>query len=229
MTGGSTKPTRAAIVASTIRDDILAGRLRPGQRLMFPDICKSYGASVGAIREALVALDANGLVKTRAHQGYVVTPLSHADLLELTAARLAIEPALLRESIANGDLDWESRIITAHHVLARTPILDERDRARTTEEWESKHEAFHNALFSGSTNGRLLSIVRSLGEEATLYRRWSVLLQADRDVEGEHRELLDAAIVRDAGGAVERLISHLTTTTRLLLERSDTIVTPRAG
>jgi len=227
MTDASPKRTRAAIVANTMRDDILAGRLRPGERLMFPEICKSYGASVGAIREALVALVAQGLVKTQAHQGYVVTPLSHDDLLELTAARIAVEPVLLRESLTNGDVEWESRVITTHHVMSRTPRSDEHEPLRTTEEWESKHEAFHNALFSGSTNKRLLAVVRSLGEEATLYRRWSVSLEAHRDVVGEHQGLLDAAIARDGDLAVERLVAHISFTTRLLLERSDEIVAPR--
>jgi DNA-binding GntR family transcriptional regulator len=229
MANTAPKRTRAAIVGKTMRDDILAGRLRPGERLMFPEICKSYGASVGAIREALVGLVAQGLVKTEAHQGYIVTPLSHDDLLELTAARIAIEPVLLRESITQGDIEWESRVITTHHVMNRTPRSDPSESLRTSEEWEAKHEAFHNALFSGSTNRRLLAIVRSLGEEATLYRRWSMSLEADRDVAGEHQGLVDAAIARDADLAVERLITHISITTQLLLDRSDKVVARGTG
>lgn len=229
MADTAPKRTRAAIVGKTIRDDILAGRLRPGQRLMFPEICKSYGASVGAIREALVALVGQGLVKSEAHQGYVVAPLSHDDLLELTAARLAIEPVLLRESITNGDLEWESRVIMTHHVMNRTPRADPSESLRTSEEWEASHEAFHHALFSGSKNGRLLAIVRTLGEEATLYRRWSMSLEADRDVDGEHQGLADAAIARETDLAVQRLITHISITTRLLLDRSDEIVAPRSA
>src|SRR3954469_24687574 len=135
-----------------MRDDILNGRYRPGDRLMFPGLCKRYGASVGVTREALASLAAEGLVQTEAHQGYVVRPLSPEDLTELTAARVALEPMVLRQSIADGDVEWESRVVASHHVLLRTPRERAEDPLRITNEWAEAHEAFHAALFSGCTN-----------------------------------------------------------------------------
>lgn len=208
-----------------MRDDILAGRLRPGQRLMFPDLCTNYSASVGAIREALVSLVAQGLVKAQAHQGYVVTPLSSEDLMGLTSARLAVEPIVLLEAVREGGLDWEGRVVTTHHVMSRTPreAAEDRDH-RINDEWAAAHEAFHEALFSGSSNRRLLAIVKSFGEEAALYRRWSVPLETHRDVAAEHQAIMEAALDRNAELAAERLCDHISYTTRLLLEHSREIV-----
>jgi DNA-binding GntR family transcriptional regulator len=214
------KQTRAAAVCAQMREDILDGRLRPGERLMFPDLCHRYGASVGVTREALAALAAQGLVRTQAHQGYVVTPLSRDDLSELTAARLAIEPAVLRQSLRDGDLEWESRVVASHHRLTRTP---RGENGHVTSDWATAHAAFHAELFSGCRNGRLLRVVRSLGEEAGLYRRWSAPLEGDRDVAAEHAGLVEAALARDGDLAAERLCAHISTTAELLLEHAQNL------
>jgi DNA-binding GntR family transcriptional regulator len=211
------KQTRAAAVTAQMREDILDGRLRPGERLMFPELSRRYEASVGVTREALAALAAQGLVRAQAHQGYVVSPLSRENLSELTAARLMIEPPILRQALVDGDLEWESRVVAAHHRLARTP---RGDGGYTTSEWASAHAAFHAALFSGCGNSRLRQLARSLGEEASLYRRWSAPLERDRDVAAEHAGLLEAALARDGDLAAERLCAHIGLTARLLLEHA---------
>lgn len=223
MAKPSPKPTRAAIIATDIREDILSGRLHPGERLVFPELCRRYDASVGAIREALVSLVSRGLVTSQAHQGYEVTGLSHDELLELTAARLWIEPIILRDSIEHGDLDWEGRVVNTHHVMSRTPLEESPGEGRSTA-WAAAHEAFHNALFSGSSNRRMLAIAAGFAEEAALYRRWSTPLEIFRDVTSEHLGIMDAALARDADLAAERLRAHISLTSKLLIEHSHEIV-----
>lgn len=223
MARATPKPTRAAQIASDIREDILSGRLLPGERLIFPELCRRYDASVGAIREALVSLVSRGLVTSQAHQGYEVTGLSHQELLELTAARLWVEPIILRDSIEQGDLDWEGRVVNTHHVMSRTP-LEEPDGAGRSAAWAAAHEAFHTALFSGSTNRRMLAIAAGFAEEAALYRRWASPLEVHRAVAAEHIGIMDAALARDAELAVKRLREHISLTTKLLLEHSHEIV-----
>lgn len=218
MTKRPFKPTRGTVVAQRMRDDILHGRLRPGERLMFPDLRRQYEASVGAIREALASLTAQGLVRARAHQGYFVTPLSQNDLLGLTAARVALEPVVLREAIREGDVAWRDRVVTTHDVLSRIPR--ESEDLTTADAWAAAHEAFHAALFSGCRNRRLVAIVISFGREAALYRRWSLPLNGDRDVEAEHMCIMRAAVNRDADTAAEHLCEHIRYTARLLIEHA---------
>lgn len=196
----------------------MSGRLLPGERLVFPELCHRYDASVGAIREALVSLVNLGLVTSKAHQGYEVTVLSHDELLDLTAARLWIEPIVLRDSIEHGDLDWEGRVVNTHHIMSRTPTEDA-DGGRSAA-WATAHEAFHATLFSGSSNRRMLAIVAGFADEAELYRRWSAPLEVHRDVPAEHLGIMDAALARDADLAAERLCAHISLTTKLLLEYS---------
>jgi DNA-binding GntR family transcriptional regulator len=220
--GGATqdrkRETRADDLRRRMRADILSGALRPGERLQFPEICKRYGTSVGVLREALTWLGAQGLVRTQAHQGHVVTPLSRSDLDELTAARLLIEPAVLSLSVEEGSVDWEARVVAAHHVLTRTPRVAADDPTRPSAEWAPVHEAFHAALFSGCSNGRLLAITAGFAHGAALYRIWSIPYEEKRDVAAEHRGLVDAAVTRDADLAAQRLHDHIARTAELLRE-----------
>ncbi|QWF79323.1 GntR family transcriptional regulator [Amycolatopsis sp. CA-230715] len=211
--------TRTDGIHQALRGDILAGRLAPGDRLKFPDLADRYKVSVGATREALTRLVAEGLVVARPHQGYLVRPLSHQDLAELTQARAEIESLVLRLSVADGDVRWESDVVAAHHILERAPYRDPADPDHLADEWSRAHAAFHQALLAGCGNRRLVDTALSLRQEAELYRQWSVSLgnEPGRDVAAEHRALVDAVLARDANHAQELLRDHITHTTRLLI------------
>ncbi|WP_236793726.1 GntR family transcriptional regulator [Amycolatopsis sp. GM8] len=219
MAKQGTAGTRTDEVHRRLRSDILGGRLVPGARLKFPELCESYSVSVGAAREALTRLMAEGLVKNQAHQGYIVTPLSHEDLADLTRARVEVESLVLRLSVLEGDVQWESRAVAAHHVLERAVFLSDDDPGHPTDEWAAAHAAFHLALIDGCTNRRLLSTARNLREEAELYRQWSVSFgqEPDRDLAGEHRALLEAAIGRQAEQAAQLIRDHIAHTAQLLI------------
>jgi len=230
--------TRADDVHDRLRTDILSGRLLPGRRLKFPDLAASYGASVGVIREALIRLAERGLVRSEAHLGFQVAPLSDAGHAELCDARQQIETLVLRRAITDGDLAWESRLVAAHHRLERTPRTDPAAPGHPTPDWLLAHAAFHHALLDGCANRRLLAMANALREEAELYRRWSHA-DADADVApatrtgtfpgsdtgsatatpaDEHRELLDAALGRDADRATDALSALITLTAGLRLD-----------
>ena len=225
MKSGPAKDTMAVAVRDRMRADILGARLKPGQRLMFAELSERYGVSVGVTREALTWLSSQGLVKAVAHQGYMVTPLSVAELDELTDARLLIEPEVLKMSIANGDTDWEGLIVSAHHVLSRTPSSAEGSDPNddvAQDAWAETHAAYHEALFSACQNARLMHIVRTFSEEAALYRRWSVSLgHVNHEAAAEHRALLDFCLSREADKAADVLRQHISHTRQMLKEYVD--------
>ncbi|RJQ81255.1 FCD domain-containing protein [Pseudonocardiaceae bacterium YIM PH 21723] len=211
--------TRTDGIHQALRADILAARLKPGERLKFPDLADRYKVSVGATREALTRLVAEGLVVSKPHHGYLVRPLSHQDLAELTQARVEIESLVLRLSVLEGDVRWEADAVAAHHLLERTPYRDPADPDHPTDEWSQAHADFHHALLAGCRNQRLLEAAQSLRQEAELYRQWSVSLgnEPGRDIAAEHRALLDAALARDADNAQNLLRDHIAHTARLLI------------
>lgn len=215
-TGGA---TRAEDVYGKLRADILGGRLAPGLRLKFPELAQRYTTSVGAAREALTRLAGSGLVRNRPHQGYLVTPLSHADLAELTQARIEVESLVLRLSVQHGDMQWEAQAVAAHHILERTPFFTDDDADHPSDDWSAAHAAFHLTLLVGCHNQRLLETARRLREEAELYLQWSVSFgrEPDRDIAGEHRALLEAATNRQPDHAAELLREHIAHTAGLVI------------
>jgi DNA-binding GntR family transcriptional regulator len=214
------KPTRTDFLYARLRADILGGRLAPGTRLKFPELSARFETSVGVVREALIRLAEQGLVRAEAHQGFAVTPLSFDDLRELTQARVDIECLVFGRAIVEGDIVWESHVVAAHHVLERTPLALPSDPRRLSDAWASAHAAFHQAILEGSSNGRLRLIAAGLRDEAELYRSWSLPLgtEPDRDLPSEHRGLLDAVLVRDAEAGAQMLRQHIEHTTRVLVE-----------
>jgi DNA-binding GntR family transcriptional regulator len=207
--------TRSEAVHDRIRADILGGRLRPGQRLKFPELSERYGVSTGAVREALLRLAAKNLVSSEAHHGFQVTMVTTRGLADLCEVRAEIECLALTRAVSEGDLAWQSEVLAAHHTYEQTPRGTGEQPA---EAWLVAHSDFHTALLAGCTNTRLRDLAASLREEAELYRCWSrpkhadVERWTDQAVHEEHRALLDAVLTRDAGRAeaVLRGLIHAT-------------------
>lgn len=216
MVAGETKAER---VFGQLRADILAGRHLPGHRLRYGELCERYQTSMGVIRESLLRLAEQGLVRGEPQHGFQVASLSASDLRELTDARRELETLTLRYAIADGDVDWESRIIAAHHRLSRAPQLDPDDPDRLSDAWVAAHADFHNTLLAGCANQRLKSIAASLRASAELYRHWSVPLghDAGRDIAAEHAEILAAVLAGDPDRASSCLSAHVELTTSILL------------
>lgn len=212
--------TRGERVYGALRADILGGRLDPGSKLPFAELAARYDASTGVLREGLSRLVEQGLVRVEPQQGYRVAPLSHADLAELTEARVAIETLVLRAAVVEGDLAWESRLTAVHHTLSRTSMRDVEDPNRLGEPWTRAHAEFHETVLSGCRNRRLRATADGLRASAELYRQWSLPLgnEPTRGAAGEHRALVEAVLDRDADRAVAVLTAHIEYTTRVLLD-----------
>jgi DNA-binding GntR family transcriptional regulator len=144
-------------------------------------------------------------------------PVSEEDLRHLTELRVTIESQALRQSVEQGDLAWQSRLVAVHHTLAATPAID--PSGAINEEWLEAHARFHATLNEACPNGRLRGLADSLRAVSEVYRCWSCAAtdSAGRDVAGEHCRILDAALAGDTDCAVAELTAHIQRTTDALL------------
>jgi DNA-binding GntR family transcriptional regulator len=217
----SPSPTRVASVHARLRRDILSGKLLPGSRLAAAILQERYGASSGLLREVLPRLVAEGLAVAKPQRGYWVISVSPEDLRHLTEARVLIETTVLRQSIQDGDIAWESRALAAHHTLASTAVVAA-DRSGVNQDWLDAHARFHAELLSGAANLRLRSIADSLRDITEVYRIWSGRFSAPGErgpdtVAAEHKSILEATLARDANLAAAELTLHIERTTKQLL------------
>lgn len=202
-----------------LRADLLACRIPPGKKLKIQELCERFSVSLGAVREALSRLTAEGLVMAEPQRGFRAAPISAADLTDLTMVRIEIDSLCLRKAISLGDVNWEARLVAAAHRLARTPEYAPEDPARSNEEWVEAHAAFHLALIDGCASPWLIHLHSLLYAQSERYRRLSVPLAASRrNVDREHRAIVNAAITRDAETATRLLAAHLEKTTQILLD-----------
>jgi DNA-binding GntR family transcriptional regulator len=204
-----------------LRADVLACRLKPGERLVINQLCQQLSVSLGAVREALSRLTSEGLVIAEPQRGFRVAPISAEDLKDLTAVRLEIELLCLKDSIANGDIRWEAGLVAANHLLARTPQKSADDSRLLNEAYATGHRSFHEALVAGCKSPWLLRLRALLYDQSERYRRLSVPLdERERDVNTEHKAIADAALARDVPRAAGLLTAHLERTSQILLHRT---------
>ena len=96
-----TKLTIADTIAQNLTEQIIQGTLPPDAKLRQDHIAKSFDTSHVPVREALLQLEARGLVVSLPRRGVRVAPLAASDLREILEMRLALEPVALRHSIPN--------------------------------------------------------------------------------------------------------------------------------
>ena len=216
MTIATGKPTLVDEVHQALYQALIDGQLEPGSKLKLTEIAGRFGVSSAVVREALSRLTEQGLVQSNPQRGFIVTPLSVADLLDLTKTRVLIETLALRESIRHGDLAWEGRVLATHHTLNRTPMLNG-DCANPA--WVQAHRMFHHRILDGSGVTRLSDIARGLRDCSELYQFWSYSKgrDPDRDIVAEHREIAERTLARDEDGAATALTQHIERTTDLLV------------
>ena len=169
---------------------------------------RGYGVGIGTLREILSRLSAEGLVVAEGQRGFEVPPLSGRELEELAALRLLLERHALAESFAAGDVEWEGRVVAAHHkleVVEGRMIAGRRDEAPA---WKRYDSEFHQALIS-ACGSRTLMQAHASGFDR--YLRYLMVAACFRGAAAadEHRRLRDCALERDAEGAARVLEGHI--------------------
>ncbi len=218
------EPNLTESAYSSLRADLLACRLRPGEKLSIASLSTDLGVSLGAVREALARLTAEGLVIAETNRGFRAAPVSESELLDLTSARIEMESACLRRAIRNGDVTWESEIVAAHHLMSRIPERAADDTGRLNEAWAEAHRDFHSALVSACDSPWRLRLREFLYDQTERYRQLSVpALPTERNLATEHQALMEATLARDEEHACKLLAEHLNITAgrvRVLAEPS---------
>jgi DNA-binding GntR family transcriptional regulator len=221
--------SQASFVYDTIRTAILCGHHMPNKKLKVHELALSMSVSPGAVREALFRLVSEQLVETRDHRGFAVTPVSIADLQELTDLRCEIESIACRRSVERGGLDWEAGLVAAQYRL-RVTSARYVDTGEVSQEFLAAHAAFHEALSAAAGNSRLLDMRARLYEQYQRFRAFYSHLAGRRHLAADHDKLAELALARNADALVETMVAHLSEATRRIttaIEESSTNRSPR--
>lgn len=208
------EPTINATVFRQLRADIVACRLAPNERLRVEALRDRYGVGGSPIREALMRLEAEGLVTLEQNKGFRVAPVSKENLIDLMKTRIEIECIALRWSIEKGGVAWEADLIAAFHRLVHLKKLERSTGADVSSSWVKEHRNFHAALVAGCGSPRLMAIRDNLFAQAERYFALSIVSKVSaRNDKREHEQIMRAALERNAPRAAQLLTDHIDRTT----------------
>ncbi len=194
---------------ATIREDVISGVLEPDTPLRIDHLKDRYSVGASPLREALSRLLTDGLVTSEGLRGFRVAPVSLIDFRDITDTRRVVEPLALRIAIQRGGVDWEGRIVAAHHHLSR--LKEDAAPENLASEMERLNRDFHLALIEGSKSPHLVRICMQLFDYSRRYRNISLRSDPSRRIEvtGEHDRIFKATLRRDVATAVRLLEKHI--------------------
>jgi DNA-binding GntR family transcriptional regulator len=219
LSGDSATLTSRALEA--LRVAIVDGRLEAGERYSVAQLAERFGVSRTPVREALLVLERQGVVRFERNRGVRVLETTAHDLEEVFALRLLLEVPATRRACAllrRDDLTALERELKAMERLA-----GEADESA----FMAHDKRFHEVILRASGNRRLTTIVSQLRDLVRF--RGASTVGRSRDLQAilaEHVVILDALRARDAEGAAEAMRAHLVETGRLLLAQESA---PTAG
>jgi len=209
-------PSRTLIerAYAQLRDDIIEGRLAPGEKLRVEHLKSRYAVGAGTLREAITRLVSDALVEAEGQRGFRVAPITIEDLEDITRLRLHIEIEALRVSIRHGDAAWREQLTRAWEDLSST---EQPMRSESRRRWEMLNTRFHEALLAGQSSPWTLKVLRLLARHSERYRRYAMELPSTgRDVHAEHQRIYEMAMDGQEASAALALEVHIRTTPDLI-------------
>lgn len=185
------KPLREMVFES-LREAIIQGRLKPGERLMEMQLAEEMGVSRTPVREAIRKLELEGFVVMIPRKGAYVSGISVRDIVDVFEVRAALEAlaaGLAAERITDKELEELERSIVLAAELGDRAELDAIVETDTN---------FHELIYKACRNERLVQIITHLKEQIQRFRTTSLSQPGrSRDALYEHRAVVEAISERN--------------------------------
>lgn len=206
-----------------LRDAILSGRLRGGQRIDQDVVARQLGVSRMPVREAIRRLDSEGFVTNRPNRGALVTALGPDEMLELFEMRSALEALAVSLALPRIDAavmaELEDRVRRMRRAEARIGA------------WIEIHETLHDAITRLAGRPRLAAAIRNLRQAAAPYLRLYLSAYRYAEMPGfEHETLLEAIRSGDPATAADAMREHVMSAASGVVEfvrKSEIVNAPR--
>lgn len=200
----TTKPAKPKSVRDVLEDEIVEGRLFPGDRLDEMTLADRFGVSRTPIREALRQLAEAGFVEIRPHRGAVVSAPDPRRVIEMFEVMAELE-ALCARLAARRLLPEDQRRLS-QTLKACGDALEAGD----PDAYYYENEQFHRAIYAASGNRFLADEALSLHKRLAPFRRLQLRVRHRmRTSQQEHRDIVAAIEQGEAEAAAQRLRSHV--------------------
>jgi DNA-binding GntR family transcriptional regulator len=194
--------TKNVAVYGKLRQAIIKGKLKPGQKIVMADLAKSFGLSETPVREAIRRLESDGYVHFTPHTGAIVTKIDQGELVEVYLIRIALEALATRLAsphISEKDIDYLNK---------KNHEIEEAIRQKRYENIGRINKDFHLRIYRAAPFPRLYKMICDLWDT---FERWPSVFayvpqRASAAVE-EHKQII-AALKRGDVDLADRLMKE---------------------
>jgi DNA-binding GntR family transcriptional regulator len=192
------------VVFNTLRQEILTGKLKPGERLMEIHLANKLGVSRTPIREAIRKLELEGLVIMIPRRGAEVAQITLKSLEDVMEVRRALDVLAIELAC---DRMTDEDIEKLHEACAS---FDVAVTSKDTRQIAEADVNFHDIIVLSTNNSRLIQLVNNLSEQ--MYRYRFEYLKDDtthETLKQEHLEMYQSIVRKDKVTAAKAVRQHI--------------------
>ena len=192
------------VVFNTLRQAILKGELKPGERLMEIALAERLGVSRTPIREAMRKLEQEGLVVMIPRRGAQVANITEKDLNDVLEVRIALENVAIEKACARMTEEEMRRLWLAAKEFEHT--IAEGNLVKLAE----ADVAFHEVIYQASDNKRLIQVLNNMREQIYRYRvEYLKREEAHPQLIAEHAEIIEYISKGEKKAATDVMCKHI--------------------
>ena len=204
------------VVFNTLREAILKGELKPGERLMELQLAATLGVSRTPIREAIRMLEQEGLAVTIPRKGAEVAKMTEKDMEDVLQIRDALDE--LAASIACEQMTKE-QLDTLTETMHE---FEESTKSKDLKKIAAADVQFHDIIYQATGNPKLVNMLNNLREQMYRYRLEYIKDRQTRNtLIQEHQEIIDSIEKKDIERAKKAILVHIDNQERTILENMD--------
>ncbi|MFZ4439598.1 MAG: GntR family transcriptional regulator [Syntrophales bacterium] len=194
--------TKNVAVYNKLRQSIIKGKLKPGQKVVMAELAKAFGLSETPVREAIRRLESEGYIDFTPHMGAIVTKIDEGELVEIYLIRIALEELATRLAgphVGEKDIDFLNK---------KNREMEAAIQQGRYENLAAMNKAFHLRIYKAAPFPRLYKMICDLWDT---FERWPSVFsyvpeRAAASVE-EHKKIIQALLAKDMDQA-DRLIKE---------------------
>jgi len=204
-------------VYERLREQIVTGVRAPGDRLDPTEVAEALGVSRTPVREAVLRLDADGLVERQPYRGVVVSGIDLTAAADVAALRLELETLAVRAAVPRLTDDDLARMREVHHQLEEAMAGDDAQEA-----FRRYNREFHLTIYRAAGAPALLRLIEDLSSQAERVRL-HFDVRRGRAV-GDHADILTACEARDTEAVVAATRAHIIEPYLLMLSPGQSVL-----
>ena len=202
------KDTRITLkhkISKDLRDEIIFGRLMPGERIKEVWLSEKFKCSRGPVRETLNQLEKEGFLELIPNQGAVITKISPKEVEDFYA---------LLELLEGKAVKWATPLLKPEDIKCLEEINNNirkisPDDRNCIEEWIPLNLAFHRFFREKCDNGKLNWMIEEVRMRITRFRYTSLLVNSFDEYVRDHDEIIDIVRKGDAVKAEKAMQRHI--------------------